>query len=40
MTVGPSLNIAFWLKADLQPHENEVCFYEALVVKVVVVCVA
>ncbi len=30
----------FWLQADLQPPEIDFRLYEALVVKVVVVCVA
>jgi hypothetical protein len=35
-----SMNVRVWLKTDLQQPEIEVRLYEALAVKVVLVCVA
>ncbi len=40
MAISHNSNVRSWLKADLQPPEIDFRLYEALVVKVVVVCVA
>ncbi len=40
MVIADLSNVGSWLQADLQPPEIEVCLYEALAVKVVLVCVA
>ncbi len=38
--VGSIAIVRFWLQGDIQPPEIDVCLYEALAVKVVLVGVA